>query len=515
MRSLHVAVAAFGWTGVLIVVGVSACADRESDCAANYSCPYVSGSSVGSGLGVPCDPYENPDALNEECGVFTSTLLGDDANRGTPDAPVKTLAEAIQRAWKPGPRGEEPTKRVYACADPFKESVRVPAGTSIYGGLDCAKRWTLANSKTLLVAGSNNVPMKLDSGVERTLIKGMEIIAPPSTAPGSSSIAMIIDDVEAEIDLSRLEARDAAAGADGESNSSQLSASPAGKLGSEACHVGESVYVGDPGMQSCAGVTTSGGAGGIGSMEGGVASDGKDGIWGEGIGGKGGKGHLGLGQCPPESHGGDGPSGEPGAPGAGAVLVNGEKLLGSLSPESGYVGVAGRDGAPGRLGGGGGGGGGTEARMCGGKWKSGLSGGGGGAGGCGGKPGTGGGGGGSSIALVILGEQGVTLRSVELKAGNGGNGGSGGEGQPGAVGGLGGAMDWDRCPGGKGGDGGKGGRGGGGSGGHSLGIASIVEVSVDSSVTILLGEPGAGGEGEGTIGTGAPGQAIPKAVFSE
>jgi hypothetical protein len=76
-------------------------------------------------------------------------------------------------------------------------------------------------------------------------------------------------------------------------------------------------------------------------------------------------------------------------------------------------------------------------------------------------------------------------------------------------------MDWDRCPGGKGGDGGKGGRGGGGSGGHSLGIASIVEVSVDSSVTILLGEPGAGGEGEGTIGTGAPGQAIPKAVFSE
>jgi hypothetical protein len=47
-----------------------------------------------------------------------------------------------------------------------------------------------------------------------------------------------------------------------------------------------------------------------------------------------------------------------------------------------------------------------------------------------------------------------------------------------------------------------------------LGIASkYIDFTNASGFTIELGQPGAGGEGDGTTGAGAPGKSLPFAMF--
>ena len=486
MRPFKAAAAAFGGLGFLLMASVSSCSTRGDDCAANYTCaPEGGGKGVEDPpvvpLGCEASPYDDGTVVRDECGVFVSASSGDDNSQGTVGAPVKTLARALSLAGATVPR-------VYACAEMFEEAVEVPAGIAVYGGLDCAKGWAATDSKTSIMAPSDQVPMKLLDGDKLTVVAGVKVHAQPATAPGGSSVAMIVGDVEAEITHSRLEASDAAPGVEGGSDTSKLKSAPSGQQGSGACTgLSLEAYPGDPGAQVCVGVTTTGGLGGTGGIPSGPdAQNGGDGAWGDKVGGKGGKAHLKDGLCPKESRGEDGLNGEPGASGVGADIADGEELLGILSFESGYIGVAGTDGFRGNPGAGGGGGGARPAQLCGDGLEVGASGGGGGAGGCGGSPGKGGGGGGSSIALVHLGTKNIALMNVELWTGNGG----------------------------KGGDGGKGGHGGAGAGGHSLGIASTIDLKIDPSVDIALGEPGAGGDSDDPIGTGAPGKALSIGIFS-
>ena len=104
-----------------------------------------------------------------------------------------------------------------------------------------------------------------------------------------------------------------------------------------------------------------------------------------------------------------------------------------------------------------------------------------------------------------------------------GQGGAGGDGGFGGMGGLGGAggfggqpPDWISSLGGKGGDGGNGGPGGGGgggSGGPSYGILGFnaLVAGYNSENTFVYDDTiptaGAGGEGGGSVGTGASGRA--------
>lgn len=506
------------WVGVLFVAGGSGCTNMADDCEKLRTCTSESAagdSGDGNGGDPPteCDlsPYDDPSVVRDECGFFVSERLGDDGNSGTMAAPVKTLAKALSLATARRPR-------VYACAEKLEveETIQVLAGRSMFGGLDCANGWSVSISgpKTMVVGALDQIPMKLLGGDGLTIVAGFDVIAARATAPGGSSIAMIIGDVETEISYSRFEAGNAADGEAGAPYTSEVESAPPGSSGSKACL---NVLPGNFGFNYCNGVNTSGGVGGLGDTpspddEAGV---GDAGSWGNEVGGKGGKAHLGGGLCPDESKGEDGPNGASGTPGAGAALGDGEVVLGRLSMEIGFVGVDGKDGSLGKPGGGGGGGGGRPAKdICSGVG-NGASGGGGGAGGCGGNQGKGGRGGGSSIALVSLGQRDVTFHEVELKAGDAGRGGDGGDGQVGVAGGAGGEFVWqDGCPGGKGGNGGKGGRGGGGSGGHALGIASkYIDFASTSGIPMTFGQPGAGGEGDLLGGAGAPGQALSWAMF--
>src|SRR5262245_56065513 len=71
--------------------------------------------SGGAGAGTPgCwdDPAQGPPL--DECGVWASTSLGDDANPGTQAAPVASLAKAIELA-------KQGTRHVYACGETWKD----------------------------------------------------------------------------------------------------------------------------------------------------------------------------------------------------------------------------------------------------------------------------------------------------------------------------------------------------------------------------------------------------------
>jgi len=64
------------------------------------------------------DPTAGP--AEDRCGVFISSGLGDDANPGTAEKPVRTFERALSLA-----RSSE-TMRIYACAETFGEAVMLP-----------------------------------------------------------------------------------------------------------------------------------------------------------------------------------------------------------------------------------------------------------------------------------------------------------------------------------------------------------------------------------------------------
>jgi hypothetical protein len=446
-------------------------------------------------------------AVDAECGIFVSPH-GDDTKAGNKSEPVQSFAKAFELA-------AAMNNRVYACADTFTGPVSVPAGMSIYGGLDCgagaAVPWGYIGDKTktaITVGNAGEVPLTLSMG-SGTLLADVSAKSLPGGNTGQSSIAVIADRVTATLENCAFEAGAGGNGVNGDNYPGAANDGKAGEKGGDACTAASSVSGGNPVASGCGTDDSSSGNGGNGFVSSG--GNGSPGLPASAVNGGAGEGAS---AC---TAGSNGDNGTPGAAGTGAVGI------GAVT-NGGFTGVTGGDGKTGGPGQGGGGGGGSKGgALCASATMGGAGGGSGGSGGCGGGGGKGGLSGGSSIALLSLNAS-ITFKTVTLKSGNGGNGGDGGDGQNGGGGGLkgtGGAKSGTAkvgCDGGPGGVGGKGGKGGGGTGGHSLGIAYTGGAPAPSAVdtwTSTNGTAGDGGHGDpaATDGDGAGGKAAPTQAF--
>ncbi|MGC4065776.1 MAG: hypothetical protein QM784_14220 [Polyangiaceae bacterium] len=467
-------------------------------------------------------------SIDETFGVFVSPL-GNDASAGTETAPVASLRKALEMAATPR-NGKKRSVFVCASAGEFKltETLLIDAsvdGVSLYGGFDCSDEtsWILPATPTpSRIASASPVAVKLLRIGSEIHVENLSITAADadaSTAPGSSSIAMLIAE-SPNVQLAKVDLI-AGKGATGKAGTSYADLAPmvgtSGVDGLKACLTG----VGAPQTQiQCEGAPAPsvGGRGGDGATLTSTTAD-KPGFNGE----NGlvapdpnpdGKGAGGFGEVTEMCK-----AGTDGIAGANGASAEGGKGTGDLT-QDGYVGVDGKPGNAGKPGQGGGGGGGAKApKACTTAASTttpthGASGGSGGTGGCGGKGGGAGQGGGASFALAIV-NSGVSLKDCHLTANRAGNGGMGGPAQGGGAGGLGGrgadgygSSSLPSCDGGKGGRGGAGSPGGGGAGGPSAAIAWVgTAATVSSSVLKFSSEAAAGGtDGSGsTVAAGSQG----------
>lgn len=429
------------------------------------------GGGGGGGVVCPDDPADGPVA--EECGIWVSVSLGDDANDGTQGAPVATLTHAIALALK-GPR------RVYACTETWTESVVIKADVSLHGGFDCAKAWVYqgAPNLSMLTAAPDLVPITWKEGLPGTkaYFTDFFVEAADAVKPGGSSIAILVAQDQVELTISRCEviAGDGADGVDGEPANPNNPPAPdgtPGNNGASAC----SAPLSKGGVATetlCNPGTSKGGAGGDANPM--IAANGESGEpAADPPAGLGGLGEENAPSCSNGKNGADGAEGQFGYGGGAKVTDNGRLTA------DGYIGLSGEDGWPGKPGQGGGGGGGTfgSAVVCGAPTPGGAAGGSGGSGGCAGKGGGGGQAGGASFAIATRSD--LYIQDTTMTSGKGGNGGAGapgqegGQGGPGGQGGQGLGAIQPGCAGGGGGHGGRGGAGGGGSGGPSACMATI------------------------------------------
>lgn len=499
--------AAFDVGLLLGIVGLSA-AFAASGC--DYKCDPDFGTAECETPPDPkCVPFLNPDqAVDSGCGVFVRKT-GDDANLGTKDQAVSTIAQAIE-LWKKNPTADAETKAaIYLCAEEFNEmsGVSLPAGLLIYGGLDCnatdASAWAYVSPgegeiETVITAPEGTVPLRfLPSTGIGTVLYDVHVIAKtvPDTMPGVSSIAVIAEGANVEFVRSVLETGDGAKGEDGAPYDTAAQGGVNGNDGIAACDMGAFVETEGP-MSTCAGgVVSMGGAGAGGAITTTAApTAGTPGADNAGV------SESASGPCMP------GKIGFSPEPAGTEEPVTG---LGSLDKTVGYIGVPGNSGQPGAIGQGGGGGGGTRSKpgamnQCG--TGPGASGGSGGTGGCGGAGGRPGQPGGSSIAVVSL-KSTIKLTETRVRVGKGGAPGLGGSGQTGGAGGIGGIGGAAKpgvaagCGGGAGGKGGDGGAGSNGVGGHAVGIAfSDTPPDLDeASIIEVTGSAGAGGQSAPTL----------------
>jgi len=488
-------------TVVLASTGVLGCGSAEMlDLSADPGPPDP---DAGGSVCVDVDPSRA--VPGNACGVFVSSALGSDDAPGTLERPVRTMGKALALA-------HAGSRRVFACAEVFREPVEFPAGVELWGGLDCANGWAYigATERTTIAPEPGEIALRFLSGEGRSSVLDVRAEAADAVQPGGSSIAALaLPGAVVEISRSELVAGDGAAGAAGEKGGGpdaplQPSKSADGLPGGNACDA-NLVPGGAAVATVCDGVESIGGKGGDGHVT--YGEDGQDGLpvpdppTGHGDGGFGQNG--GYTQC----HSGQ----------VGHAGKDGEHGLGAVSPGritlTGWEGEKGQDGANGLPGQGGGGGGGVRGPLfgeCGaGQPQGGASGGSGGAGGCAGKGGKGGGYGGASIGLISLSDE-VSVRASMIITSDGGEGGRGGLWQGGGLGGNGGQGGggwWSGygCRGGDGGKGGNGGHGGGGLGGPSIGIAHVLDHPVIlDAVDISMGQPGKGGPG-GSQTTTLPG----------
>lgn len=487
VRCAGVAIAA------LVMLLPGACLDKlADDCAITATCDGGRGGE-GGGVDPDCVPSEIGGAVNDTCGVFVRSSGSDESGDGSKANPYASIGHAIENA-----RGGS----VYVCAEGFTEEVRLPNGTSLFGGLACDAGWVRDPvERTRLTSPPDTVPLFLQNGTKATRIEDFRVTAPNAVVEGGSSIAVIANVTTASFTSCEIVANAGMRGAAGAVAPTPDEADLHGENGAPgivmngdgtACSSNTVGLAGGAGgMKVCGGVDVSGGKGGDGTT--GNGDSGEDGLPLMALDGQGGIGEVNPLDCEAGTEGLSATDGTSGAQATGPGTIS----------EQGYVGVSGNDGAVGPHGQGGGGGGGGAG--CGGA--AGRSGGGGGSGGCGGLPGGGGGPGGSSIAVLMI-DSVISFTDSTLTARSGGVGGDGASGGLGGFGGVRGpkAPGDGPCEGGNGGDGGRGGSGSGGHGGHSLGVAHRGAPPTLAGTTITTGMGGEGGLG-GASPLGAGGEA--------
>ncbi|WP_395810568.1 hypothetical protein [Archangium minus] len=463
-----------------------------------------------------------------EAGLFVDPVKGSDApgSSGSPDVPLRTLREALQRLRS----GQVHDKvAIYLASGSFDEAaLTLDVPVSLCGGYGGVNDWVRREGQRSRLAGGTvglTVRDLPDAGI---VLESVSIHSANGVAPGEPSIALrVLRSSGVKLSHVALEAGLGAPGADGGSGTPGQGGANGGN-GSDAYDTIPG-SAGQAGTTACAGSDRSGGAGGAGmtSGDGNAGSPGKPNTRG-GAGGSGNGDFIcgsDVDSCNCNGYpGGNGLSGAMGAKGPSGAGGSG---LGTLDWEAGVwrpsqQGGAGGSGLPGEGGGGGGGGGSSDGDNPFFTPAAGGGGGGGGGGGCGGTGGKGGGGGGASIALLLVDARVTVGEGTQLRVLGGGPGGSGGAGGEGGLGGLGGTggtggfeiISENQTPigktiystggqggsGGKGGGGGAGGAGGGGGGGPSVGVWCGPDAGFVSSTTLSeqdLGPGGAGGTSPG------------------
>lgn len=430
---------------------------------------------------------------------------GADSATGSPNAPVRTIARAIELASSDPERDG-----VRVAAGVYPELVELVAGVSVHGGFSTDGTWS-ADSAETTITGAEVVDgvfgVRAVGITSFTEVSGLTIATIDATSAGANNYGMqLISAPNLSIRDVIVRAGDGARGDDGLPGVDGIpgEAGAEGGAGSE-----DSGPAGDGGSGGTSPVGAHGGDGGIGGAEGdNDGADGNPGITaGGGLGGAGGAGGAGGEQGQDGAAGVDGTDGLPGADGAGG---SGWTAAGGL-----WLTEDGESGTPGTAGTGGGGGGGGGGQ--GGFWVndgSGAGGGGGGGAGAPGDPASGGSGGGASIGILVYDSTGFSISSSSVASGNGGDGGNGAIGGLGGAGGLGGrggpVLGFDEVGrggrGGAGGAGGRGGNGGGGAGGASIGIVvHRTAFTVPDDVSISVGTSGAGGTSPSGTFDGSPG----------
>lgn len=450
-----------------------------------------------------CDPARAPSPIADDCGFFVSASAGDDAQGGTKERPVRTLARAIELA-------RARTSHVYACAETFEESVTLPSGIVLFGGFDCHRGFAFPNDAraTTIAPPPDAVGVTVTPGEATARLQHVAVRAADATLPGGSSVAVLaLPGSRLRIVQGAIVAGSGGHGVDGAHGSREWTTAPSGVDGASGdvtCGQNDGIGGEAPAID-CGSLVSMGGRGGTGlAIE--DAEDGDDGFPasedpGAGLGGE---GQSSVAACTSGADGSDGAHGEVGRGGRGR---------GSLLASAGYIGEDGEDGRSGAPGqGGGGGGASTSLQMCpiDASGEDGAGGGAGGTGGCSGAGGLGGSYGGASLGIVAIFAE-VSLDAVEIRTGRGGDGGDGGApelGGKGGVGGLGGLSVFGispGCDGGRGGRGGDGGYGGGGAGGPSIGVAFVGAEPKQSRLSIVTAGGGRGGDAPTHDGQGEDG----------
>ena len=151
----------------------------------------------------------DPAIVTDECGVFVSASAapGGDGKEATP---FQTFAEAA--AAKPA--------RVFACAGTYTETMQVSfsGGVEVYGGFTgcTATSWAWSASMQAQITTVAGVPgVVLDGGANK--LENVSVTAPsaPTTMPGGSSIALLVNGGSLDMTNGALTAGDAQDGAAG------------------------------------------------------------------------------------------------------------------------------------------------------------------------------------------------------------------------------------------------------------------------------------------------------------
>lgn len=459
-------------------------------------------------------PTDDACAIDEAFAVFVSASHGAPSGNGTRATPFASVQSAINAA-------KTANKRVYACAEPYAETLTFANGVSIFGYFDCTGgTWTTSAGRARINAPTSPAA-RATSIVTATRIEGLEIVAPDAAAISGSSIALI---ATGSPGLSFFHSRlHAGAGKDGIGGTESVRLLQTGTLNGAAntsvSECGGSLFACD--------VAHLGASGGTSICTGAPGHNGGQG----GDGGFGGRWQNGpAGQIEPATFGSPQPgtattavganfdgvhSAAPGGVGADGANGVSATAMGVFSA-TGYVpadGIPGVDGSPGAAGGGGAGHHPLGILPNDNPDWYGVSGAGGGAGGCPGLAGTAGKGGGASIAILAI-DSPIHVQSSIIETSRGGGAGWGTFGSAPTPGGRAGddvaGPSYGPNPlGGNGGGGGHSGVSGSGAGGPSIGIASHgAAPSIDAAAVVGQGGAGAAADTDPagkTVGASASG----------